>query len=129
MSGKYWEGERTYACPNCNDTGWIIRDAPQKVDPATGELATFTGVSADEGNLSKSLGARAEVAGDPMPGHNPVGKPCSCNPVPHRRWREGHYNGKCGDGCVECQKVASGDIRVGRDIDPDTGQLYSAVLG
>ena len=125
---KYWEGERTYECPDCLDEGWIIRDAPQKVDPATGELSTFAGVSTEEGTLSKSLGARAEVAGDPIPGAAPMARPCRCNPVLHRRWREGHLSGKCGEGCVECQRIRDNKLSVGRDIDPDTGELYSAAL-
>ena len=111
------DGEPTFSCPDCLDTGWKLADAPAKHDSRTGEVATFVG------------SARKEVAGDPIPGGAPQARPCgTCNPVAHRRWREGHYNGRCGASCVECQRIRDGKLSVGADIDPETGHVYNAAL-
>ena len=116
MSYHTPDGEPTYACPNCRDTGWVMKDAHQRVDAETGELVTFKGT------------VREECKGDPMPDHHPDAKPCHCNPVAHRRWREGHYNRGHGEGCAECSAIREGKVKVGRDIDPETGNVYVASL-
>ncbi len=55
-------------------------------------------------------------------------RPCSrCNPVSYRRWVEGHYAQGHGD-CEECKMMRRGDISVGRDVDPVTGDLRPGVL-
>jgi hypothetical protein len=58
--------------------------------------------------------------------HDTAMAPCHhCNPVGYRRWREGHWR-ECR--CAECDLAQSGNLKVGRDIDPVTGELRPGVV-
>ncbi len=57
--------------------------------------------------------------------------PCRrCHPIGYRRWRERHWASPNGDlcRCEECALAQHGELKVGRDIDPVTGDIRPGVL-
>lgn len=59
----------------------------------------------------------------------PTMKPCRlCAPVAKRRWQEGHWKGPDPCPCEECALTRTGQLKVGRDVDPITGLVRPGVL-